>query len=311
MLNSDMMNHSELFTIIIPAYNEQGSIKQVLEELIQLYHNKAEIIVIDDGSSDNTTAVVRNFSQVRLICLKRNYGYGAAVKTGIIEASHELVCLFDADGQHNAADVQRLVNAIGSCDMAVGSRGISAFKNLIRAPGKLVLHVIANFLVGKRIPDLNSGLRVIRKDVLLAYLHLLPDGFSASTTTTMILLSRNYDITYVPIATARRIGKSQVSQIRDGYSTTMLIVRLILLFNPMKFFSWFSFTVVGLGSIYATYKLVQTGAQEGLSVGSLLIILSGVLSFIFGLICDQIASLRLERFENVNRQKHFEADSFD
>ena len=292
------------FTIVVPAYNEQEPISQVLEDLVSRYADSAEIIVVDDGSTDNTEATVKRFPQVQLVSHKRNFGYGAALKSGILSAETELVCLFDGDGQHNPDDVQRLLDVSGDADLVVASRGASAYRRLLRAPGKLVLQLLANFLVGRRIPDLNSGLRVLRREMMLRYLHLLPNGFSASTTMTMIALSQDYEVRYVSVSAARRKGRSQVRQVRDGLGTIMLILRMLLLFRPMKFFTPLSALLVLGGSVYGFYKLAQTGF--GLSVGSLLIILLGIISFLFGLICDQISHLRLEKYEQPESMRRFQ-----
>lgn len=294
------------FSLIIPAYNEEEGIGQTLDQVIARFGQRADIIVINDGSSDRTAAICAGKAGVRVIEHKQNFGYGAALKTGTLEASTEWVCFFDADGQHDPADVERLlaVAAQGGLDMVVGSRGASAYKNLSRAPGKLVIHCVAQLLVGRQIPDLNSGLRLVNRNVLLRYLHLLPDGFSASTTSTMIMLSRRYAVRYLPIIQRRRVGKSQVRQVRDGLATLMLLLRLITLFNPLRFFIPISVILFATGMIYGSYKLIQSG--HGLSTGSLLIIGMSATAFFFGLLCDQISQLRLERFEEHEALRRFE-----
>lgn len=292
------------FTIIVPAYNEEGAILQVLGVLTDLYRDCAEIIVVDDGSTDGTAELVSSVPSVRLVSHRRNFGYGASIKTGVYSATTDIVCFFDGDGQHDPLMVGKLADAIEDADMVVASRGISAFKHVLRAPGKFVLHMLANFLTGRRIPDLNSGLRIVRREMMLRYLHLLPNGFSASTTMTMIALSQDYEVKYIPTTARPRKGKSQVKQLRDGFGTIMLILRMLLLFNPMKFFAPFSALLVMSGAIYGAYKLHQIGT--GLSVGSLLLILSGMVSFIFGLVCDQISKLRLEEYEHLDSVKRFQ-----
>ncbi|MFH2138236.1 MAG: glycosyltransferase family 2 protein [Candidatus Omnitrophota bacterium] len=290
-------------SIIIPAYNEQNSIGKTLEGLVKEYSDMAEIIIINDGSNDKTPEIIRQFKEVKLINHKHNHGYGASLKSGIHYASTDAVCFYDADDQHHNKDIERLIKEIDNADMVIGSRGISAFKNWLRAPGKLVLHFIANFLVNQKIPDLNSGFRIVKRDILLKYIHLLPDGFSASTTMTMVFLSRGYDVKFIPITVKKRIGTSQVRQLRDGVNTIKLILRLIMLFNPLRFFVSFGFISIGIGMIYGTYK-VFTNNQMGFPVGALLIVLTGMLSFIFGLLADQISALRLERFEKIDYLKH-------
>jgi len=285
-----------VFSIIIPAYNEGKSLRSVLDDLTRTFVDRAEIIVVSDGSTDDTAGIAKSFSMVRCFEHNRNRGYGASIKTGIRQANANLLCLFDADGQHHSTQVARLLDEYHGEDMVVGSRGAGAFKNLYRAPGKLILQLVANFLAGVHIPDLNSGLRLIRRDVILRYVHLLPDGFSASTTTTMVFLTRKYDVKYVPVITRQRRGKSQVRYLRDGINTIILILRIIMLFNPMKFFLTFSAFFVSAGLSYGIYKLF-TNHQAGFPVGALLVVSTGVLSFVFGLLADQISQLRMERFE--------------
>jgi len=291
------------FSILIPAYNEELTIGTVLSDLQEKYKNIAEIIVINDGSTDNTSQIVMQYPHVRLITHRHNYGYGASLKTGVLEASTNIVCFFDADGQHDPDDIMKLYNKCGQVDMVVGSRGLKAFSNIHRAPGKLFLHLLANYLSGRKIPDLNSGLRLIRRDLIKNYLHLLPNGFSASTTTTMIMLCRNYEVLYENICVKQRKGKSQIKQIRDGHATILTILRTLLLFNPMKFFTPFSVFFCTIGFIYSGYKLLDVGL--GLPVGGLLIIFVGLLGFIFGLLCDQIASIRLEKYEDPDSYKSY------
>ena len=291
------MDRSTSVAIIIPSYNEALSIGDTLNTLTSLYADQADIIVVDDGSTDDTGEIVRHYESVTLIRHKRNYGYGAAIKTGIASARTKLVCLYDADGQHRSNDIARLIEAIGDADMVVGSRRLWRSKSLLRTPGKIILHILANMLVKEDIPDLNSGLRLIKREVILRYVHLLPDGFSASTTTTMALMTRGYDVKFVPIEVHPRVGKSQVKQVRDGFQTIMLILRVIMLFNPLRFFMPFSMFFMSSSLTYGIYKIL-TNDSQGFPVGAYLIFSVGVIGVPLGLIADQISSLRLERFEN-------------
>lgn len=286
-------------TVLIPAYNEENGIKQVLHQVLEVCGKDDEIIVVDDGSTDNTANVVRSVSGVRLICHRKNYGYGAAIKTGVVESSGDWICFFDADGQHRNTDIRRLLDTVKQADvpMVVGSRGKKGFLYLQRAPGKMLLHAFAILLTKRLIPDLNSGLRIVHRETLQCYLHLLPDGFSASTTMTMIMLCQNYGIHYIDIETAPRIGKSHVRQMRDGFRTIITILRMIMMFNPLSFFLPISVFLFVSGSVYGVYKLVQTNYSQGLSVGSLLVLLLSVITFFFGMLYDQISCLRLERIK--------------
>lgn len=299
------MQKTKEFSLIVPAYNEDKGIGDTLRGLVERFGDRAEIIVVNDGSTDRTAEICARQHGVKLVDHKRNFGYGAALKTGVIEATGKWVCFFDADGQHDPADVERLCEeaAQGDAEMVVGSRGHHAFKHLARAPGKMVIHAVAQLLVWRKIPDLNSGLRIVERDVLMRYLHLLPNGFSASTTMTMIMMSRNYSVRYIPIMPRPRVGKSQVRQLRDGILTLALLLRLVTLFNPIRFFLPISILLLGVGITYGAYKLHQFGT--GLSTGSLLIVGMGAIAFFFGLLCDQVSQLRLERFEEYDVMRRF------
>ena len=292
------------FAIIIPAHNEESSIKMTIDKVLKQYADKAEIIVVNDGSTDNTCMIISKYPGIKCITHKHNYGYGAALKSGITSTDRDIVCFMDADGQHNSGDIQRLVDNIGEADMVIGSRGRHAYLNLIRAPGKYVIRVISNYLAGQKISDLNSGLRAIKRNVILRYIHLLPDGFSASSTMTMILLMKRYEVNFIPIKTQKRIGKSEVKQLQDGLGTIVLLIRIIMLFNPLKIFLPFSIFSFSFGILYGIYKLVTIDGH-GLSVGSLLIMLLGLFSFIIGLLADQISTLRQDYREGVDAIKRF------
>ncbi len=282
-----------MLTVIIPAFNEAPALKSVLQGIqTPDFGFVREIIVVDDGSSDETASVARE-SGVRLIRHHKNMGYGAAIKTGVRAAQTEYVLTMDGDGQHRPEDVQRLWQTAEDHDMVVGQRSGLRQSPLWRMPGKWFLWAMANYLARFRIPDLNSGLRLIRRDVALKYLHLCPSGFSLSTTITMALLSRGYRVVYVPIEVRKRVGKSSVS-IRSGLDTIILILRITSLFDPLRVFIPASLLS---GTVGILWGLPYALAGRGVSVGALLAIVTAILLFGLGLLCDQISQLRLERFE--------------
>lgn len=297
-------------TLIIPVFNEAATLPAVLTSLTNHLGDSVDILVVDDGSADETGQMARAVAGVRVVRHRHNFGYGAALKTGVELATTPLVCFFDGDGQHQPEDVARLLACMDRAEMAIGSRGIQGFNQWQRAPGKLLLHGLANFLVDKPIHDLNSGLRMVRREVLQRYLHLLPNGFSASTTMTMIFLSRGYEISWLPIQiNHRRGGKSQVRMLRDGARTILQMLRMVILFNPMKFFGMFSLFFFTLGVVYGSYKLLTVGLGLGLSPGALLLILVGITGFIVGLISDQISAMRLERMEQQSARLRLQEDT--
>jgi glycosyltransferase involved in cell wall biosynthesis len=282
--------------IVIPAHNEAAGIGAVLEDL--LAHKPpgvTEVIVIDDGSTDGTGDIAHR-AGARVIRHKTNRGYGAGLKTGIRAATARYVLTMDADGQHRVEDVARLCELVAGGDVAesvIGHRKALLHSKLWRMPGKWFLRRLAQFLVARDIPDLNSGLRVIRRDIALKYISLCPQGFSFSTTITMALLARGYGVDFVPIEVKPRVGKSTVS-VRTGLQTILLVLRLATLFNPLRIFLPASLLcfVAGIG-----WGVRYVLAGQGVTVASMLAILTGVLLFGLGLICDQVAQLRLARYE--------------
>ncbi|MCB0014005.1 MAG: glycosyltransferase family 2 protein, partial [Anaerolineales bacterium] len=222
-------------TVIIPAFNEAASISTVVSDLVgAALPFIAEIIVIDDGSSDETGRLAE-IAGARLVRHRQNRGYGAALKSGIRAAQTEFVLTYDADGQHRPDQLAALWTAHEAADMVVGARQALLHSPLWRMPGKWLLNLMANYLMRRRIPDLNSGLRLMRREVISRYLHLCPNGFSFSTTSTLALLSRGYDVLFTPITVAPRTGRSTVS-LRAGLDTIVLILRIAALFEPLRIF---------------------------------------------------------------------------
>ena len=283
-------------TIVIPAHNEEKAIGEVLSRFLAHRHPAvAEVIVVDDGSSDRTAEIAEQHG-ARVLRHPRNRGYGAALKTGIREVTSEYILTMDADGQHRMDDVMKLCDAVAADhppDAVIGNRTRLLHSPLWRMPGKWILKLLARILTQRPIPDLNCGLRVVRREVLRRYLHLCPSGFSFSTTITMALLTRGYGVEFVPIQVERRLGKSMVS-VGTGFQTILLVLRLASLFNPLRVFLPLALAFILFGIAWtAPYTL----EGQGVTVASLLAIVTGVVLFGLGLICDQVAQLRLERYE--------------
>ena len=283
-------------SIVIPAHNEEGAIGEVLARLrADLPPGVVEILVVDDGSTDQTAKIAEQ-AGVRVLRHAHNRGYGAALKTGIRQASGDYILTMDADGQHRLEDVRTLCVAIQAehaPDCVIGHRTALLHSPLWRMPGKWLLTRMARVLTQRKIPDLNSGLRIVRRDVLSKYVHLCPSGYSFSTTITMALLSRGYAVDFAPIQVERRVGKSLVN-VQAGFQTILLVLRLATLFNPLRLFLPMSFGSIFAGIAWAVPYLVR---RQCLTVASMLLILMGVLLFALGLICDQVAQMRLERHE--------------
>lgn len=283
----------ESLTIVIPAYNESSSIGTIVEGLRALKADYiAVIVVVDDGSTDDTGEAARR-AGAEVLRHPRNTGYGNAIKTGLRQADTAWALTFDADGQHSPADVQRLWDARSEADMVIGARDGLIHSEYWRMPGKWLLGWMANRLTGRKLPDLNSGLRLIRRDVALKYLHLCPSGFSTSTTLTLAFVSRGWRVEYVPIQVRTRSGASTVS-VATGLETLILIIRLIALFNPLRVFVPASLISAAMG---IGWGFPYAWLGRGISIGSMLALVTAVLLFGLGVLCDQISQLRLERYE--------------
>lgn len=280
----------------MPAYNEEGGIAKALAELkAKLPPGVVEIIVVDDGSTDDTRRIAEEMG-VTVLHHPRNRGYGASLKTGIKAARGAFILTMDSDGQHRLEDIAKLCETAAGEDPSacvIGQRVALLHSSLWRMPGKWFLRWMAQFLTQHKIPDLNSGLRLMRREVLLRYMRLCPQGFSFSTTITMAFLSRGYAVDFIPIEVEKRTGKSTV-KISTGFQTILLVLRLATLFNPLRIFLPASFFCFIGGAAWGAQYVID---GEGITVASMLAILTGVLLFALGLICDQIAQLRLERFE--------------
>jgi glycosyltransferase involved in cell wall biosynthesis len=284
-------------TIIIPAFNEQSSIGVVLDSLRE-WRDRAQVIVIDDGSTDRTAEIAQQYA-MRVIRHPINKGYGAALKTGIRAASGDVIVMMDADGQHCAEQIDALLDVMGDNDMVVGARGQGSHSPFVRRPLKWLLGQVANYLTQTKIPDLNSGLRAFRADVAKSFLHLLPNRFSFSTILTLALLKEGYNIAYVPIVVTPRVGKSVVNPISDGFNAILLIVRIIALFDPLRVFLPTSIVLFVLGAAYwilsVVLRLEQQNPQAALlhiPTGAMILIVSSVVIFMFGILADQISAVR-------------------
>lgn len=283
--------HKDSISIIIPAFNEEEGIKDVVLGLAKLYPHY-EILVIDDGSTDKT-AEIANDLPCHLIRHKQNKGYGASWKTGIQEAKNDVIVFFDGDNQFDPRDIKRLVDAFyqEEADMVSGARSKTSHVSLKRRPLKVILKWFVQILVEQPIEDLNCGLRCVRRSSLKRYVHLLPNGFSASTTSLVIFLYLKHVVKFIPINTTKRVGTSSVKIFRDGMGTVMLIIRLVSTFNPLKIFLPLSVFFIFSSVFYSLYEAIIN--KMGVPILGAMFFILGILTFFFGLICDQISALRI------------------
>lgn len=224
------------FSIIIPAYNEEQGIVPVIEA-IRAGYPQAEIIVVDDGSTDGTAAVAGKMG-VQVLRHPANAGYGASLKDGIRIAAHDIIVITDADGSYPVERIGDLVQKIEQgFDMAVGARqGTKQYDSLLKIPARLLFKFLVEFTTGAHIPDINSGMRAFRKAQVMPYFPDLCQGFSFTTTITLIYKLTGKFVTYLPIEYRKRIGKSKVSIIHDSLRTLQYITEVIVTYNPLKLF---------------------------------------------------------------------------
>ena len=275
-------------SIVIPAFNEHESIADVVGVLrgAAQWH---EIIVVDDGSTDGTgeRAAAAGATVVRH---PYNIGNGAAVKNGVRRATGAYILIVDADGQHPPEDALRLAAKLGDYDLVVGARSSETQATHARRAGNSALNRLASYLTGRDIPDLTSGFRGARAAALREFLHLLPNGFSTPTTTTLSFIKGGYSVTFEPIHARQRTGQSKIRLARDGAKFLMIIFKIVTLFSPMRIFAPISLAAFTLGAAYGIWNVV---VHLRIPNGSVLLILFSVVIFLVGLVSEQIAALRL------------------
>lgn len=293
------MKDTKKVSVIIPAYNESAGIEGTLKELIENVNmDETEIIVVDDGSSDDTAEIVGKISQVKLICHKKNKGYGTAIKTGTRVAKGEVIVWYDADGQHRPEDLKKVVSEIleKNMDYCIGVRGEDSYVDKSRVFGKFILRVFLRIVTCQKVTDFNSGLRAFKRGILLRYLSFLPKRFGASTVTTLLMQEEDYNGSEVPITVRKRVGKSSVRQVRDGFRTIMLIMNVILLFHPMRVLGSCGAVLILAGAIYGVVCALKWNA--GIPVLAAILIIFGFQLFCFGLLSHQISRIRKDKFED-------------
>lgn len=281
------MSQTPSLSIILPAKDESAALPGLLVKLRALYPH-AQLVVVDDGSTD-ATAKVATECGARVVRHPYAMGNGAAIKSGVRAASGEILVFMDADGQHNPDDVARLLERLAQgFDMVVGARTRGSQASLGRGLANGIYNLVASWMVGHRIPDLTSGLRAARTHLFREFLHLLPNTFSYPTTSTMAFFRAGYSVAYIPIAAARRVGKSHIRPLKDGVRFLLIIFKVATLYAPLKIFLPISvmFFLLGLG--WYVYTFIST---HHFSVMSALLFVTAVLVFLIGLISEQITNL--------------------
>ncbi|MHB8623803.1 MAG: glycosyltransferase family 2 protein [Sulfuricaulis sp.] len=281
----------DLISFVIPAKNEGIGLSQILPRLQQLYPH-AEVIVVNDSSTDNTLDVCRS-SGATVISHPYSMGNGAAIKTGVRIAKGQLLVLMDADGQHDPGDISKLLSKLADgYDMVVGARHRNTQANIGRMYANFLYNHLASWMVNQRIEDLTSGFRVVKADKFREFLHLLPNGFSYPTTITMSFFRAGYAVGYVPIEAQARKGKSHINIMRDGFRFLLIIFKVGTLYSPLKLFVpiSFAFFITALG--YYGYTFINYDRFTNMSG---LLFTTSVLIFLIGLVSEQITNLVFSR----------------
>jgi glycosyltransferase involved in cell wall biosynthesis len=280
-------------SVVIPAFNEGGHVADQIRAVDRVMRTTGweyEIIVVDDGSTD-ATAAEADTTGVRVLRRRLNAGYGAALKLGIRMARHGWILITDADGTYPTEAIPILLERADHNAMVVGARtGSSVRVPLARRPAKAFLRWLASYLSGVEIPDINSGLRLMRRDFVRRYEHLLPDGFSFTTTITLSGACHRHPIEYVPIDYGARLGESKIRP-RHAYDFTLLILRTIVFFNPLKVFIPLGGVLAGVGIAKFVYDLTRDNLSETAVLG----LLGALIIWAVGLLADQGARLGVRR----------------
>ncbi|RMH51787.1 MAG: glycosyltransferase family 2 protein [Zetaproteobacteria bacterium] len=276
-------------TIVIPVFNEAGAIGQVVRK-VRTLHPEAELLVIDDGSDDASGTIAEQAGATRVIRHPYNKGNGAAIKRGIHEARGAIVVLMDGDGQHDPADIARMIEHFPEYDMVVGARGREGQAGWHRALANRIYNGLASYMTDFPIEDLTSGFRAFKREMILPYLHLFPNGFSYPTTSTMAMLKAGANLKYIPIRTAPRIGNSKIRLLHDGSRFFLILMKLVTLFSPMRIFLPVSAL---FGSMGATYSIYTLSHGRFTNMAALLLIVA-VLVFLMGLIAEQLAAIHTQ-----------------
>jgi len=274
-------------SVILPARNESAGLAKLLKSLVAEMPD-AEIIVVNDGSSDDTAKVCESHG-VRVITHAYSMGNGAAIKTGLRNASGDIVVCMDADGQHDPADIRTLLSKLSEgYDMVVGARGMASQASVGRGLANAFYNRLASWMVNQRVHDLTSGFRAARTRKFREFLYLLPNGFSYPTTVTMAFFRAGYQVAYIPIVASKRLGKSHLRPVRDGIRFLLIIFKIGSLYSPLKLFAPLSVGFFATALSYYVYTFLTEGRFTNMSA---LLFTTSVIIFLIGLVSEQITTL--------------------
>jgi glycosyltransferase involved in cell wall biosynthesis len=289
---------SKPISLVIPAFNEEKAIEGSLNNILDFmkeHFSDFEIIVVNDASTDRTAEIVSGIKGVNLVSHPYNKGNGASVRTGIRNAKKEFVVMMDADGQHDISDIVKIVENLGTYDCVVGARTGSSESSFHRNVANSIYNWLASYVTNLKIEDLTSGYRGFRTSVIKKFLYMFPNGFSYPTTSTMAIIKAGYNLKYCPIHAKKRIGKSKIRLLRDGFRFLLIIVKIAILFSPLKIFLPVSVVFVLSGIAHMLYKILLISGRY--TQFSVFLISVGVIIFLIGLLSEQISTLRYDKVE--------------
>jgi len=285
--------HNFTVSVIMPACNEAETIGDLVSRIKELYPD-FEVVVINDGSSDNTAEVAKN-AGAHIYSHPYNIGNGAAIKSGIRVASGDVLVFMDADGQHDPADIAGLLKYMPDYDMVVGARSVRDQASVGRAIGNKLYNWLASYVAKFQIRDLTSGFRAVKSKIARSLLYLIPNTYSYPTTLTLCILRSGWSLKYIPIKIKRRMtGKSSIRIVKDGVRFFMIITKICTLYSPLRIFLPVSFALFVLGLLNYIYTLLTHGRFTNMSA---LLITTSIIVFMMGLISEQICQMRYERRE--------------
>ncbi len=282
-------------SVIIPAHNEAAAVENIIHEVFQAlkqYKQTFEVLVIDDGSIDKTGKIAEDAGAC-VISHPYRMGNGAAIKTGIRKAKGSTIVMIDGDGQHDPKDIPKLLEHTGAFDMVVGARTRTSKIGFHRKLANGVYNAFASFVCNQKIKDLTSGFRAVKAKIAKDYVYLLPNSFSYPSTLTLAAIRAGYTLKYIPITLNKRIGKSKVKLFKDGIRFFMIIIRISVLFSPLRVFLPFSALLFFLGFCWYMYSVFFV--RRTFPPISIVLFLTSVIVFFLGIISDQIAQLRYEK----------------
>ena len=286
------MNNSKI-SIIIPAFNEAQAIGSIVSRILELYP-EFEVLVVNDGSTDDTGVIARD-AGAHVYSHPYNVGNGAAIKSGIRNASGEILVFMDGDLQHNPEDIGELLQYLPDYDMVVGARSSRDQASLGRAAGNKIYNLLASYVAKFQVSDLTSGFRAVKSNIARSFLYLLPNTYSYPTTLTLGVLRSGRSVKYIPIKIhSRKMGKSNISIFRDGVRFFMIISRICTLYSPMRIFLPVSFMLFLLGLINYIYTFIYQGRFTNMSA---LLFVASIIIFMMSLVSEQICQMRFDKSE--------------